>query len=79
MGRRSDIEAEARKREGVVTSVSVGGATTYVASGEIDVPSFALERPHRRHQPIISEGEKMLRYLFQRRFWPARSPVTHCL
>ena len=43
MGRRSDIEAEARKRDGVVTSVSVGGATTYIASGEIDVPPFALE------------------------------------
>jgi NADPH:quinone reductase len=25
------------------TSVSVGGATTYIASGEIDVPPFALE------------------------------------
>jgi trans-2,3-dihydro-3-hydroxyanthranilate isomerase len=47
MGRRSDIEAEARKRDGVVTSVSVGGATTYIASGEIEVPSFALERPRR--------------------------------
>jgi trans-2,3-dihydro-3-hydroxyanthranilate isomerase len=44
MGRSSDIEAEARKRDGVVTSVSVGGATTYIASGQIDVPSFALER-----------------------------------
>ena len=43
MGRRSDIEAEARKRDGVVTSVSVGGATTYIASGEIEVPQFALE------------------------------------
>jgi trans-2,3-dihydro-3-hydroxyanthranilate isomerase len=42
IGRRSDIEAEARKRGGVVTSVSVGGATTYIASGEIDVPPFAL-------------------------------------
>src|ERR1700678_2091867 len=42
MGRRSDIEAEARKRDGVVTSVSVGGATTYIASGEIEVPPFAL-------------------------------------
>ena len=42
MGRRSDIEAEARKRHDVVTSVSVGGATTYVASGEIDVPPLAL-------------------------------------
>ena len=43
MGRRSEIEAEARKSEGVVTSVSVGGATTYIASGEIEVPPSALE------------------------------------
>jgi trans-2,3-dihydro-3-hydroxyanthranilate isomerase len=43
MGRPSEIEAEARKRDGVVTSVSVGGATTYIASGEIDVPPFVLE------------------------------------
>jgi trans-2,3-dihydro-3-hydroxyanthranilate isomerase len=42
MGRQSDIEAEARKRDGVVASVSVGGATTYIASGEIEVPPFAL-------------------------------------
>ena len=42
MGRPSDIEAEARKSDGVVTSVSVGGATTYIASGEIDVPPSAL-------------------------------------
>jgi trans-2,3-dihydro-3-hydroxyanthranilate isomerase len=42
MGRRSDIEAEARKRDDGVTTVSVGGATTYVASGEIEVPPFAL-------------------------------------
>jgi trans-2,3-dihydro-3-hydroxyanthranilate isomerase len=42
MGRRSDIEAEARKSGNVVTSVSVGGATTYIASGEIEVPPFAL-------------------------------------
>jgi hypothetical protein len=25
-----------------VTSVSVGGATTFIASGEIEVPPFAL-------------------------------------
>jgi len=42
MGRRSEIEAEARKHDGVVTSVSVGGATTYIASGEIEVPPSAL-------------------------------------
>jgi hypothetical protein len=32
-----------RKRDGVVISVSVGGATTYIASGEINAPPFALE------------------------------------
>jgi trans-2,3-dihydro-3-hydroxyanthranilate isomerase len=42
MGRRSDIEAEAHKSDGVVTSVSVGGATAHVASGHIDVPPSAL-------------------------------------
>ena len=42
MGRRSEIEAEARKSDGVVTSVSVGGATAYIASGEIEVPPSAL-------------------------------------
>ena len=42
MGRRSEIEAEARKSDGVVTSVSVGGATVYIASGEIEVPPSAL-------------------------------------
>jgi len=42
MGRPSEIEAQARKSDGVVTSVSVGGATAYVASGEIDVPPSAL-------------------------------------
>jgi trans-2,3-dihydro-3-hydroxyanthranilate isomerase len=42
MGRRSEIEAEARKSGGVVTSVSVGGATTYIASGVIEVPPSAL-------------------------------------
>jgi trans-2,3-dihydro-3-hydroxyanthranilate isomerase len=43
MGRRSEIAAEARKSGGVVTSISVGGATAHIASGEIDVPPFALE------------------------------------
>jgi len=42
MGRRSEIEAEARKSRNVVTSVSVGGATAYIASGEIEVPPSAL-------------------------------------
>jgi trans-2,3-dihydro-3-hydroxyanthranilate isomerase len=42
MGRRSKIEAEARKSGGVVTAVSVGGATAWIASGEIDVPPSAL-------------------------------------
>ena len=43
MGRRSAIEAEARKSGCVVASVSVGGATAYIASGEIEVPPSALE------------------------------------
>src|SRR5439155_14097554 len=38
MGRRSDIEAEGRKRDGVVSSVSVGGGTTYIAIGVIEIP-----------------------------------------
>ena len=42
MGRQSEIEAEARNIGGVVTSVSVGGATAYIASGEIEVPPSAL-------------------------------------
>lgn len=42
MGRRSEMEAEARKSGHVVTSVSIGGATAYVASGEIEVPPSAL-------------------------------------
>src|SRR6184192_4205197 len=33
MGRRSEIEAEARKSGSVVTSVSVGGAAAHIASG----------------------------------------------
>src|SRR5207302_9888532 len=42
MGRRSEIEAEARKSGSVVTSVSFGGATTYIASVEFDVSLSAL-------------------------------------
>jgi trans-2,3-dihydro-3-hydroxyanthranilate isomerase len=42
MGRRSEIEAEARKSGGIVTSVSVGGAAANIASGEIEVPPSAL-------------------------------------
>ena len=42
MGRRSEIEAEARKSAGLVTSVSVSGATAYIASGDIEVPPSAL-------------------------------------
>jgi len=34
MGRRSDINASARKSNGALTSISVGGATTYVAAGK---------------------------------------------
>jgi trans-2,3-dihydro-3-hydroxyanthranilate isomerase len=43
MGRRSHIEASAHKTDGVVSAVSVGGATAYVAAGEIDVPENLLE------------------------------------
>jgi trans-2,3-dihydro-3-hydroxyanthranilate isomerase len=42
MGRRSAIEAQASKSGSVVTSVSVGGAAAYIASGEIEVPPSAL-------------------------------------
>jgi trans-2,3-dihydro-3-hydroxyanthranilate isomerase len=42
MGRRSEIEAEACKSGSVVTSVGVGGATAWIASGEIEVPPSAL-------------------------------------
>jgi trans-2,3-dihydro-3-hydroxyanthranilate isomerase len=42
MGRCSEIEAEARKCDDRVTSVSVGGTTTYIATGEIEVPPCAL-------------------------------------
>ena len=44
MACRSEIDAEARKSgASASTSVSVGGATTYIASGEIEVPRMALE------------------------------------
>src|SRR3954454_5054504 len=36
IGRRSEMEAQARKSGGVVTSVGVGGATAYIATGEIE-------------------------------------------
>ena len=38
MGRRSEIEAEARKSGSVVTSISIGGAAAHIASGVIEVP-----------------------------------------
>ena len=41
MGRRSEVEAEARESGNLVTSVSVG-ATAYIASGEIEIPPSAL-------------------------------------
>jgi trans-2,3-dihydro-3-hydroxyanthranilate isomerase len=44
MGRRSAILAEATKVNGELTSVSVAGATSFMAEGEIDVPASALER-----------------------------------
>ena len=58
MGCRSEIEAEARKSGGVVTSVSVGGATAYIASGEIEVPPSALVSSlrQRRERPIVREA-----------------------
>ncbi len=41
MGRPSEIEASAGKIAGVLTSVSVSGATTFVASGVLNVPDDA--------------------------------------
>ena len=41
MGRPSHLEASAQKTNGAVTSISVGGGTAHVASGEIEVPRFA--------------------------------------
>lgn len=42
MGRRSEIHAVGRKTGGALVSVSVGGASAYVASGEIEVPEAFL-------------------------------------
>ena len=42
MGRRSELEVEARKSGNVVISVSVGGAAAFIASGELEVPPSAL-------------------------------------
>jgi trans-2,3-dihydro-3-hydroxyanthranilate isomerase len=56
MGRRSEIEAEARKRDGVVTTVSVGGATTYIASGEIEVPPSAMVSSTVEGAPCVLTG-----------------------
>jgi trans-2,3-dihydro-3-hydroxyanthranilate isomerase len=55
MGRRSEIEAKARKSGAEVTSVSVGGATTYIASGEVEVPPFALAKTSRQLGTQVSE------------------------
>lgn len=43
MGRRSEITAVASKRGGKVVSVGVGGATSYVAMGDISVPQDLLD------------------------------------
>jgi trans-2,3-dihydro-3-hydroxyanthranilate isomerase len=48
MGRRSEIHAVAEKRDGRVVSVGVGGATAYVASGDISVPDVFLEKTFRK-------------------------------
>ena len=46
MGRRSEIVASARKSNGTLTSICVGGATSHVASGQIDVPRSFLSQTH---------------------------------
>ncbi|HET9155648.1 MAG TPA: PhzF family phenazine biosynthesis protein, partial [Myxococcaceae bacterium] len=58
MGRRSEIQAEARKSGAEVTSVSVGGATTYIASGEIEVPPFALAKVSRQLGIQVQEQQE---------------------
>ena len=48
MGRRSEITAIARKTSGRLDSVSVGGATAYVSTGDIAVPrAFITQDAHR--------------------------------
>jgi len=42
MGRRSEIAATANKRDGKVSSIRIGGATAYVSTGELEVPSGYL-------------------------------------
>ncbi len=42
MGRRSDIKAIGRRASGRLASVSIGGATAYVSTGEIYVPNAYL-------------------------------------
>ncbi len=43
MGRRSEIEAMAEASADAVTAIRVGGATTFVATGEIEVPAAYLK------------------------------------
>ena len=52
MGRRSDITALARKKNGRLLSVGVGGATSYVAMGEISVPDALLENCAHSHSVL---------------------------
>jgi predicted PhzF superfamily epimerase YddE/YHI9 len=44
MGRPSRLEAEATLAGGKVVAISVGGATAFVAEGEIDIPEPYLLR-----------------------------------
>jgi trans-2,3-dihydro-3-hydroxyanthranilate isomerase len=42
MGRRSELLAEATKAKGELTSISVAGATSFIAEGDIDVPARCI-------------------------------------
>jgi predicted PhzF superfamily epimerase YddE/YHI9 len=53
MGRSSFIEAVAYKSDRAVTSITVGGATSFVASGEIEVP-FRRSADHIRE--VVIDG-----------------------